>query len=294
MSVGSDLDRAYDHCQQVTRSSASNFYYAFRTLPTRKRRAIYAAYAFCRLCDDIADGDLPPDEKRRLFTQTRRQLRESDNGGTSNPLFLALNDASAAFDIPLVLFEEVIRGVEMDLTRSSYDTFAELRDYCYKVASVVGLICIQVFGYDRPSAKHHAIDMGLAMQLTNILRDLKEDADRGRIYIPADEMASFGYTERDLRNGLVNDAFISMMEFQVARARGYFVDSARLIPLLPAQSRACPAVLHATYSTILDRIEASGYDVFQRRIGLSTTEKLLMVTKLWATSLIASTRPERG
>ena len=284
--MSTDLQRAYDHCQRITRSQAKNFYYAFRTLPAGQRRAIYAAYAFCRICDDIADEDLPQDEQRSRFEETRRRLRQGNNGPASDPVFAALEDASSRFNIPASYFEEVIEGVEMDLTHTRYETFDQLREYCYKVASTVGLVCIEVFGYKDPKARDYAIDLGIAMQLTNIVRDIREDALRGRIYIPQDEIESFRYSEGELQNGVINEAFRKLMRFQVARARRYFASGRRLIPLLPLRSRACPAVLLAVYSGILERIEASGFDVFQRRIGLSTREKLLMMARLWAASVI--------
>jgi phytoene synthase len=291
--VATELERAYDQCQQITRSRAKNFYYAFRTLPARKRRAVYAAYAFCRICDDIADEDRPLEEKQRLFADTRDLLYRSDNGTSSDPVFAALRDASAAFHIPFRYFEEVIEGVEIDLARTRFQDFDELRNYCYKVASTVGLICIEVFGYNDPRAREYAIDLGIAMQLTNILRDVKEDAQRGRIYIPMDEIASFGYSERELEDGVMNDAFRDLMRFQVARARRYFASGRRLIPLVSPGSRACPGVLSATYSSILDRVESSDFNVFERRIGLSTREKLLLMARLWATSLISAYPPRR-
>ena len=239
--MATELELAYDHCQRIAREHAKNFYYAFRTLPARKRRAIYAAYAFCRLCDDIADEDLPLEEKRRRFAQTRRLLSESQNGRAADPIFTALGDATLAFGIPIEYYEQIIEGVEMDLTWKRYQSFEELRGYCYQVASVVGLICIEVFGYDDPKAREYGIDLGLAMQLTNILRDVKEDADRGRIYIPLDEMARFGYSEQDLMDGVVNDAFRNLMKFQADRARRYFHSGSRLFHLLPQESRACPS-----------------------------------------------------
>jgi phytoene synthase len=286
--VATELELAYDHCQRIAKEHARNFYYAFRTLPPKKRRAIYAAYAFCRFCDDIADEDLPSEEKDRLFGQMRQLLAQSRNSGSSNPVFKALEDATQAFGIPYEYFEEIIEGVEMDLTMTRFANFEELRAYCYKVASVVGLICIEVFGYEEATAREYAIDLGLAMQLTNILRDIKEDAQRDRIYIPQDEMAGFGYSEQELMSGVVNDAFRELMACQAARARHYFDSGKRLFPLVPAESRACPAVLHAVYSGVLDRIEASGYNVFERRIGLSTPEKLFLMTRLWAGSLMPS------
>ena len=286
--MATELDRAYAHCQQVTRSEARNFYYAFRTLPARKRRAIYAAYAFCRLCDDIADEDLPLDEKRRRFARTRGLLRQSQNGTVAHPVYIALRDASAAFGIPATYFDEVVEGVEMDLATTRYESFDELRAYCYKVASVVGLISIEVFEYSDPAARRYAIDLGLAMQLTNIIRDVREDAQRGRVYIPLEDLRRHGYSVGELQRGVVNKAFRDVMTYQVERARRYFDTGRRLIPLLSPESRACPAVLHGIYSGILDRVEAADYDVFRERIGLGSTEKLFLMAKLWAASLIPS------
>lgn len=291
------MELAYDHCQRVAREQAKNFYYAFRTLPTPKRRAIYAAYAFCRLCDDIADGDMAMEEKRRRFSETRTVLAESlESHGVRPgncmlpPEFEALRDATAAFSIPHNYYVEVIDGVESDLVKPRFENFEELQAYCYQVASVVGLICIEVFGYEDDAAREYAIDMGIAMQLTNILRDIKEDAERDRIYVPLDEMARFGYSENDLKGGVINEPFRQLMALQVSRARGYYERSQQLFPLLNSEARACPKVLHAAYQAILERIEASGYDVFAQRIGLSAFEKLLITGRLWAGSLMPSVR----
>ena len=290
-----DLKAAYDHCKRVTRAEAKNFYYAFRTLPAKKRRAIYAAYAFCRLCDDIADGDLPLDEKRRLLEETRGRLTW---GGDveSHPVFSALRDTIDSYDIPVGHFEEVIEGVEMDLTQSRYGTFEELRVYCYRVASAVGLVCIEIFGYTDAKAREYAVDLGLAMQITNIIRDVREDSLRGRIYVPLDELERFGYTEQDLEQGIVNEPFRQLMAYQAARAREHFERGRRIVPLLSADSRACLALLHGVYSSILGRIEESGFDVYSRRVGLPTREKLLLMARLWAASFIPSllARARRG
>ena len=279
------VDLAYDHCQRITKEQAKNFYYAFVTLPKRKRHAIYAAYAFCRLCDDIADEELPLEEKIHQLAQTRQKLGEAFVGTPDGPIFIALEDASTEFAIPQEYFLEVLQGVEMDLTNTRYRTFEELQPYCYKVACTVGLICIEVFGYEDPSAKDYAIDLGMAMQLTNILRDIKEDLQRGRIYIPLEEIESFDYSEEELIQEIINEQFTALMAFQVERARHYFEKGKRLLPLLSPRSRTCPAVLHGLYSQILDRIESSGYNVFDRRIGLTTPEKLILTAKLWAESL---------
>ena len=281
-----ELELAYDHCQRLAKEQAKNFYYAFRTLPGPKRRAIYATYAFCRVCDDIADDDLPVSEKKSLLNHTRELLGASRDGEVRDPVFRALKDACAEFEIPAGYFDAVLDGVEMDLTWTRFQNFEELRSYCYKVASIVGLICIEVFGYEDARAKEYAVDLGLAMQLTNIIRDVKEDAERDRIYIPLDEIAEFGYSESELMNGVANEAFFRLMRYQAERARRYFHSGRRLLPLTPARSRPCPAVLHGLYSALLDRIEASGFNVFDGRISLSTREKLLLTVRIWAASLI--------
>ena len=289
-----EVELAYDYCQRIAKEHAKNFYYAFRTLPARKRRGIYSAYAFCRYCDDIADEDLPIDEKQRLFAEVRRFLFLSQKGRANGPVFTALNDASHAFDIPYKYYEQVIEGVEMDLTWTRVQSFDELNDYCYKVASIIGLICIEVFGYRDPKAREYAVDLGVAMQLTNILRDVKEDAERGRIYIPLNDIRAFGYSERELMNGVNNDAFRNLMKFQADRARRYFERGSGLFPLLSPESRTCPMVLHGIYSAVLDRIEMRGFDVFERRIGLSTREKLLITAKLWVANSLLPSLPLSG
>ena len=281
-----EVELAYRHCSQVAKEQARNFYFAFITLPARKKRAIYAAYAFCRLCDDIADDDLPVEVKIEKLAETRKGLEECYAGRPQDPVFVALGDASQAFNIPQEYFEDIVRGVEMDLTWNRYRDFEELRSYCYNVASAVGLICIKVFGYDDPRAREYAIDLGLAMQLTNILRDIKEDANRGRIYIPMDEMERFGYSEEELINGVTSGPFKELMAFQVQRARRFFQSGRRLIPLLPMRSRACPIILAGIYSRLLDRIEAQGFQVFNGRISLSAREKVFLATKSWIESLI--------
>ncbi len=284
--MATTLELAYEHCRHVAKEQARNFYYAFRTLPAHKRRAIYAVYAFCRYCDDIADEPLPEEERSHRFGLVRGMLSNLDSGEAADPIFAALQDASRTFEIPMSYYSEVVDGVEMDLTWTRFRDFDELRAYCYKVASVVGLICVEIFGYKDVRAREYAVDLGIAMQLTNILRDIREDADRGRIYIPQDELERFGYSEAELTSGVVNDAFRALMEFQVARARRYFDSGGRLMPLLSPDSRACPAVLRSLYRALLDRIEAAGYDVFERRIRLSTTEKLFLAARLWVSNAV--------
>jgi phytoene synthase len=280
------LELAYRHCQQVTRARAQNFSYAFLTLPRPRRQAVYAVYAFSRLCDDITDELLPLAQKGQRLQEVHRSLEQAFGGDPQGPVFTALAHAAAVFHIPQEHFGELVQGVETDLTTSRYRTFEELRLYCYRVAAVVGLICVHIFGYRRPEALDHAVDLGLAMQLTNILRDIQEDAARGRIYLPLEELERFGYSEQDLLQGTVNGAFEEMMRFQVARARDYFQRGKRLLPLLPPRSRACPAVLGAIYWRLLDRIEARRYNVFRGRVGLSAPEKALLMLRLWGQSLV--------
>jgi len=280
------LDAAYEECQAVTKREARNFYYAFLTLPHPRRRAIYAAYAFSRLADDIADGDGAPPQKRSELSALRERLRNAYAGQPEGAILTALVDAAATYDIPESLFQDIITGVEMDLEPRRFADFDELRHYCYHVASVVGLVSIRIFGYrDVPLAQETAVDFGLAMQLTNIMRDVKEDAERDRIYIPLEDIRRFGYSERELIESWNNENFHSLMEFQATRARRYFDSGERLLPLLSRESRACAGVLHQLYSRILDRIESTGYDVFEQRIGLSVSEKLLLMARLWAGSV---------
>ncbi|MYD36636.1 MAG: presqualene diphosphate synthase HpnD [Dehalococcoidia bacterium] len=281
---------AYEYCRRITREAAGNFYYAFVTLPRRRRRAMYAAYAYCRLCDDLSDDDLPIDEKTRQIQGIDGLLEQARAGNPDGPVFEALAHAAAEYDIPYEDLMEVARGVEMDLTISRYETFEDLKTYCYRVASVVGLICIQIMGYRDQRAREYAIDLGLAMQLTNILRDIREDAERGRIYIPQEDLRRFGYSEEDLMAGTVNDQFRSLMEFEVARAREYFERGKRLLKLLPVRTRAFPAVLGGLYGRVLDRIEARNYNVFEGRVGLSTREKVGLAVRLWIQSYIPMER----
>ena len=281
-----DLREAYEQCRRVTRRSAKNFYYAFLTLPSAKRRAIYATYAYCRMCDDIADEDLPTKQKMELFSDIRRRLCLMQSNGSDHPVFSALGDTVERNGIPLRYFEEILEGVEMDLTWSRFRNFEELREYCYKVASAVGLVCIEIFGYRDARAREYAVDLGLAMQLTNIIRDVKEDAERDRIYIPLEEMHAFGYSEDELLSGVMNEPFRMLMRSQAARAREHFERGRRLLPLLSGASRACPAVLHDIYSALLDQIERGGFRVFDGRASLNTRRKLFIMASTWARSML--------
>ena len=288
---GAAVDAAYRACKAATKQSTSNFYYAFRLLPRQKRRAIYATYAFCRLCDDIVDEPAGEGAKpAERLAEVRRALDAAYEGRPQGDLWLALNDAVARFGVRRRHFRNIIDGVETDLERSRYETFEDLRGYCRLVASAVGLACIEICGYRDERALGHAADLGMALQLTNILRDIQEDARRGRVYIPQEDLRRFGCTERGLVEGEVNDAFRALMAFEVARARGYFESASRLFPLLGRRCRACTCGMHAVYSSILDRIERNGYDVFSGRVGVSNPAKLALVGRQWVLSLLPGLR----
>ena len=280
-----DLETAYQECQQITRREARNFYYAFVLLPPARRRAIYVAYAFCRYCDDAVDSEASTEEKLARLGELRQLLEQCYQGQASGPVFTGLSQVVREYSIPREYFGEVLSGMEADLVKSRYQNFDELRQYCYQVASAVGLICIHIFGFKDARAEAHAIDLGLAMQLTNIARDVKEDLAFGRIYLPQDELARFGCTEEDLLSGEVNDPFRELMRFHTQRAREYFHSGFQLLPYLNPRSRACVGVLGRIYSGLLDRIETANYDVFNRRVSLSTSEKLAVMAQSWIVSM---------
>ncbi|HEU0166699.1 MAG TPA: presqualene diphosphate synthase HpnD [Chloroflexota bacterium] len=276
-----NLADAYEYCRDLTRREAKNWYYGFISLPPEKRWAIYAAYAFSRECDDDSDTDGSIDSKRAAITRTRARLDEAYSGASEDPILKALGDAAQRYGIPRTLFDELINGVEMDLEVTRYPDFEALRLYCYRVASVVGLVCLRIFGYSDPEAPEYAADLGLALQLTNIMRDVKEDAGLGRIYLPQDEVKRFGYSETELLAGIYNEPFRRLMAFQAERAWAYHARGHRLLPLLDVRARACTATMQGLYREILLRIQASGYDVYQGRISLSGREKLGLTAGVW-------------
>ena len=279
------LEDAYDYCEQITRNEARNFYYAFITLPMRKKRAIYTAYAFCRRCDDAVDNSESTTEKKRLLDEIENNLKSGINLDKlileNNPIILATCAIIKEFNIPQQYFFDVIQGVRMDIEFTSFNSFDEVKEYCYKVASVIGLICIKIFGYSNPKAIDYAIDFGLAMQLTNILRDILDDLNENRCYLAFEEMDKFNYSINQLRESLYNDDFIQMMKFEVDRAKRYFESGSRLLPLVDTDSRICLVILSKIYSKILKKIETSNYNIFQTNYRLNTFEKLSIMGFTW-------------
>lgn len=280
----------YEECKDYTRNFAKSFYFSSFLLPKEKRAAAYAVYTFCRYADNIVDCGISPsiENIRYKFQELNLFLDEvyyilnelKDPIDKSNNLPNLINHSAFAqtvfkYKIPRKYFNDLIEGVCMDTEHSRYNTFAELENYCYKVASVVGLIMTEIFGYSHKAALPYAVYLGKAMQLTNILRDIKEDYQMDRIYLPNDELKWFEYREEDIKNGNMNENFATMMRFNIDRARAYYELSTHGFPYLTNDgSRTTVVLMFKIYSSILNEIEAYGYDVFSGRRFVSTAEKL--------------------
>lgn len=272
--MSSALDASYAACRAIARRDARNFRYAMYLLPRHKRRAMYALYAFFRRADDIADGDASVEERRSQLTDWRRRLELALKGETTEETLLALADTISQFRIPVAYLHDVLDGVAMDLEPCEFPTFAELEVYCYRVASAVGLACIHVWGFAGSSAIDAARDCGIAFQLTNILRDLKEDASRGRIYLPSDDIQRAGYSREALRQGVVDDAFRELVKCESNRAEAYYSRAAPLKMRLAPDARRAFGTMWGIYHTLLGRIQRQPEVVMQRRISLHSAEKL--------------------
>lgn len=268
--------RSYRWCERVARGKAGNFYPAFRILPADQRLAMCALYAFCRIADDIGDEAGALDERRRRLEAWRLGLRAALAGRPCHPAHPALADAVARFRIPPEYLEAVLDGVAMDLQPLDLATFADLRTYCWRVASAVGLACIHIWGFRSPAALVPAEEAGIAFQLTNILRDLKEDAGRDRIYLPREDLDRFGYTPEMLHAGNRNAPFLELMRFEVDRARRHYEAAAPLMDLLEPPGQAVFRVLSGTYRTLLETIPRRNYDVFTRRVRVPAWKKMAL------------------
>ena len=265
------VDAAYGEVQRLTRKRARNFAYGIMVLPREKRRAIAAIYAYARRVDDIADGDLPPGEKREQLESLRAALNVDVQ---TDAMLVALADARARFPIPLSALRALVEGGLQDLDRDRYATFEDLHAYCCKVAGAVGVACVAVYGSDDVE---HAQTLGIALQLINIMRDVREDWDLGRVYLPQDELGSYGVSEEDIAVGRVNDEWRALMTFQAQRARAYLQDGLELLGSLDSRSTLCVSTFAGLYRATLERIEAAGFDVFGGPPHLSALTKLRIV-----------------
>ncbi len=286
---GASLDADYQRCAEITRRSRSSFYYAFILLTAERRRALNAVYAFCRFIDDIAD-DESIREPAVLLARWREELDRVYAGVPTRALSRALADSARRFSIPRIYFEEIIAGVEMDLSRTRYQTFEELRPYCYRVASALGLICIEIFGYRNPSAKTYAENLGLALQLTNILRDVREDAARGRIYLPLEDLARFNVSEDEILGGVYSSNFVSLMDFEAKRARELYAAAQMALAAEDRSTLLTAEAMRLIYGALLERIIKSNYRVLDRRHRLSAPHKLYLVGRAWAETRLSSRR----
>jgi len=257
---------------KITRESKSNLALAFISLGRERRHDITIFYAFCRVIDDIADStELTVEEKARDLTAWRRWLRE----GTPDEPTLARNvrDLIAKYSLTPAMLEEIIEGVAMDLGKVRYDTFEDLRLYCYRVASAVGLVSIEIFGYRNPACRQYAIRLGLALQMTNIIRDVGKDLSNGRIYLPQQDLARFDYPEENLRLRKYNEPFLRLMEFEAARAEELFGHAADLLPREDRRSMVAAEIMRSVYQALLRRMKADRFRVFEREYRLTRLEK---------------------
>jgi phytoene synthase len=275
------LREDYARCASITRRSSSNFYYAFMLLPAERRQALYSVYAFCRFVDDIAD-DKSVGHPAELLARWREELERVFNGSPTHPISRALAHNVHRFAIPRCYFEEIIDGVEMDLGRTRYAAFEELRLYCYRVASAVGLVCIEIFGYRNPRAREYAEHLGIAFQLTNIIRDLSEDAARGRIYLPLEDLARFDVSEDDILQGVDTLELRRLLEYEVERTRSFYAEAASALPAEDRAAMVCAEAMRSIYYALLERIASKGCGVIGRRYRLSTPRKLYLVGRTWA------------
>jgi 15-cis-phytoene synthase len=285
----SQIAVAYSVCRSITRSAAKNFYYAFLVLPQAKRQALCAVYAFMRRCDDISDdGKLPPYERRRKLEAWLDAFHHAQSGHpTDDPVLLALTDTQRRYNLPVELLDQLAYGTGMDIPDNGeektlqvlYRTFSDLRVYCYRVASVVGLVCIRIFGYKDAAAEPLAENLGLAFQLTNIIRDIQEDAGMGRIYLPAEDLASFKIGVEEFRQSAIPERLRWLLAAEADRAREYYGSAGELMALIDEDSRPALWVLVTIYSKLLEKIAARKYDVFGRKISLTVREKVFILGK---------------
>ena len=269
------------YCQKKAAASGSSFYYSFLFLPAARRRAITALYAFCREVDDVVDECTDPALARTKLAWWRSQVAAVYGGQPQHPVARALTAVVPAFNLPQERLQEIIDGMEMDLTHRRYADFAALRLYCYRVAGVVGLLSAEIFGYSDPNTLKYAENLGLAFQLTNIIRDVGEDAHRDRVYLPLDELAHYRVSVADIMHARESAGFRQLVEFQIERALGYYRDAFALLPSIDRKPQRAGLVMAAIYQTLLGEIRAGGAQVLTRRTSLTPVRKLWIAWRTW-------------
>ncbi|MGC2457455.1 MAG: presqualene diphosphate synthase HpnD [Gallionellaceae bacterium] len=269
------------YCQQKAAASGSSFYYSFMFLPPDKRRAITALYAFCREVDDVVDECSDENVARTTLAWWRGQVAAIYHGMPQHPVCQALAPMVKQFNLPQEHLLEIVDGMEMDLNRHSYENFKSLQLYCYRVASVVGLMAAEIFGYTDRRTLKYAHDLGIAFQLTNIIRDVGEDARRGRIYLPLDELQQFGVGASDILNARESEGFYKLMQFQIERAQRFYQQAFGQLPDADRKTQRTGLIMAAIYRTTLDEIVASGCHVLKERVSLTPLRKLWLAYKTW-------------
>ena len=290
----SEVDASYAHCRRIARTRARNFYYAFTLLPRRQSDAMCAIYAFMRHADDIADDDsISLDSRRQQLEDWRGELLAAlEDNPCSEGLFPAFQNTVQRYEIPPQYFQDLIDGMESDLEARSYESFEDLYEYCYRAASVVGMTTVHIFGFDSDAALPLAEKCGIAFQLTNILRDIREDAGFGRVYLPEIELSEFGLSSAEFLDGSVrpdDDRFLRLMEFQWNRADQYYREAAPLLALVSSRNRPALWALVTIYHQLLERIRHLGYNVLDKRVKLSVWKKLWIVARAMTLQTIGGT-----
>ncbi len=274
-----ELTASYAHCRRIVRRSASSFYYSFLLLPRDQRWSMCALYAFLRRTDDLVDDQGTVEERRAAIRNWRATLHRAVAGTYDDPMLPALGHTLRAFDIPSEYLEAVIDGVEMDLTPPHYETFEQLEQYCQRVASAVGLACLRIWGCRAPQAEQLARQCGIAFQMTNILRDLKEDAARGRLYLPREDLTRFGYSPEQLSQGVLNEPLANLLAFEIQRTEQLYAEAAALETWLAPDARRAFGSMYGVYHALLEEIKRQGTAVLLTRVRLSRWRKMRIATQ---------------
>ena len=268
--------------QNIAKKSKSSFYYAFNLLGEERSRAMNIVYAFCRKTDDIVDDEsIPADEKEKNLSNWKNDFENSLRNETDDLLFSDLKNTIERFKIPVEPFFDLIRGMKMDIDKNRMETFEELEDYCYCAASTVGLMSVPIFGYKHQQTLKYAVNLGKALQITNIIRDVKTDSEMNRIYIPKEDMERFGYSEEDLFNGIYNESFFNLMDFQSKRALKFFQEAERTLHLEDKKNMFAAQAMRHIYFKLFKMLNDKKFDVFSSKINVSKSDKLFIALGTW-------------